>query len=168
MRRSTPGGAARRRTTITACSTIGTRRICARWCAAIAITLGYSLEHRQRNRRAGQVRRVTQLAAQLTTIVHEEDLTRPVTAGANNLQAGYNGFQKTVDVFGYNYKPTEYGKFRQSNPTIPMLCAAKLHQPSVRVVSISFPWSKTNSGPRRFSDEFLRSVRAALGLAARR
>ncbi len=63
------------------------------------------------------------LAAELTQIVHTEDLTRPVTAGANHLQAGYNGFQKTVDVFGYNYKPTEYGKFRQSNPAIPLLAS---------------------------------------------
>jgi beta-galactosidase len=63
------------------------------------------------------------LAAELRQIVHEEDLTRPVTAGANNLQAGYNGFQKTVDVFGYNYKPTEYGKFRQANPTIPLFAS---------------------------------------------
>jgi beta-galactosidase len=64
-----------------------------------------------------------QLAAELRGIVHEEDLTRPVTAGANNLNAGYNGFQKTVDVFGYNYKPTEYGKFRQSNPAIPLFAS---------------------------------------------
>lgn len=63
------------------------------------------------------------LAAELRQIVHEEDLTRPVTAGANNLQAGYNGFQKTVDVFGYNYKPTEYGKFRQANPSIPLFAS---------------------------------------------
>jgi beta-galactosidase len=63
------------------------------------------------------------LAAELRQIVHEEDLTRPVTAGANNLQAGYNGFQKTVDVFGYNYKPTEYGKFRQANPAIPLFAS---------------------------------------------
>ncbi|MEP6913770.1 MAG: beta-galactosidase GalB [bacterium] len=64
-----------------------------------------------------------QLAAELRGIVHEEDLTRPVTAGANNLNAGYNGFQKTVDVFGYNYKPTEYGKFRKANPTIPLFAS---------------------------------------------
>jgi beta-galactosidase len=63
------------------------------------------------------------LAAELRQIVHEEDPTRPVTAGANHVQAGYNGFQKTVDVFGYNYKPTEYGKFRQSNPAIPLLAS---------------------------------------------
>ena len=63
------------------------------------------------------------LSAELAGIVHQEDSTRPVTAGANNLQAGYNGFQRTVDVFGYNYKPTEYGKFRQANPSIPLFAS---------------------------------------------
>ena len=56
------------------------------------------------------------LAASLTKIVHEEDPTRPSTAAANNRNAGYNGFQKSVDVFGYNYQFAEYGKFREANP----------------------------------------------------
>jgi beta-galactosidase len=55
----------------------------------------------------------------LRQIAHEEDPTRLATAGANDTRSGYNGFQKTVDVFGYNYKPQEYGKFRQANPNIP-------------------------------------------------
>jgi beta-galactosidase len=63
------------------------------------------------------------LSAELIRIAHEEDSTRPATAGANQLNAGYNGFQKTVDIFGYNYKPTEYGKFRQANPTIPLFAS---------------------------------------------
>ncbi|HEY6187585.1 MAG TPA: beta-galactosidase GalB [Pyrinomonadaceae bacterium] len=56
----------------------------------------------------------------LARIAHEEDPTRAATAGCNYTEAGYNGFQKTVDVFGYNYKPEEYGKFRKSNPSIPL------------------------------------------------
>jgi beta-galactosidase len=60
------------------------------------------------------------MAAELTAIAHEEDPTRPTTAGCNHLVAGYNGFQTNVDVFGYNYKPTEYGKFRQANPNLPL------------------------------------------------
>jgi beta-galactosidase len=60
------------------------------------------------------------LASELAAIVREEDSTRPVTAGCNNVGAGYNGFQKTVDVFGYNYKPAEYRKFREQNPGIPI------------------------------------------------
>ena len=63
------------------------------------------------------------LAAELAAIVHAEDLTRPVTAGANNQNAGYNGFQKTVDVFGVNYKPTEYGKLRQANAALPIFAS---------------------------------------------
>lgn len=58
------------------------------------------------------------VAAELADLVHSEDRTRPVTAACNNTRAGFNGFQKIVDVFGYNYKPTEYGKFRQANPDI--------------------------------------------------
>jgi beta-galactosidase len=63
------------------------------------------------------------LAAELTAIVHQQDLTRPVTAGANNPNSGYNGFQKTVDVFGVNYKPTEYGKLRQANSALPIFAS---------------------------------------------
>ncbi|HET7626271.1 MAG TPA: beta-galactosidase GalB [Verrucomicrobiae bacterium] len=59
----------------------------------------------------------------LANITHEEDPTRPSTAGCNDLRAGYNGFQKTVDVFGYNYKPWEYGKFHEANPTIPLFAS---------------------------------------------
>jgi beta-galactosidase len=59
------------------------------------------------------------ISERLSRIVREEDPTRPVTAGANYTEAGYNGFQKTLDVFGYNYKPEEYGKFRERNPAVP-------------------------------------------------
>ena len=57
----------------------------------------------------------------LTDIVHQEDPTRPVTAACNYPQAGYNGFQKTLDVVGYNYKFNEYKKFRAANPDKPLL-----------------------------------------------
>ena len=60
------------------------------------------------------------LSAQLAQIVREEDMTRPVSAGCDFVDSGYNGFQKTVDAFGYNYKPFEYKKFIASNPTIPL------------------------------------------------
>ena len=61
-----------------------------------------------------------EISATLSAVVREEDPTRPVTAGCNNIQAGYNGFQKTVDVFGYNYKPQEYSRFHQTNAAIPL------------------------------------------------
>ena len=61
-----------------------------------------------------------QMAAELTRIAHEEDPTRPTTAACNNIQSGYNGFGTNLDVFGYNYKPGEYGKFRAANPNQPL------------------------------------------------
>ena len=56
----------------------------------------------------------------LVRIAHEEDPTRPATAACNNTAAGFNGFQTNVDVFGYNYKPTEYGRVHQANPGLPI------------------------------------------------
>ncbi|RPH37224.1 DUF4982 domain-containing protein, partial [bacterium] len=49
-------------------------------------------------------------------IFRSEDPTRPVTSGCDNPNAGFDGFQDTVDVFGYNYKPHLYAKFRAANP----------------------------------------------------
>ena len=63
------------------------------------------------------------ISNELRRIAHEEDPSRPTTAGANDTRSGYNGFQKTLDVFGYNYKPQEYAKFRASNPSIPFLAS---------------------------------------------
>lgn len=61
------------------------------------------------------------ISKRLTAIVHDEDPTRPVTAGCNHDAAGFDGFQRTVDVFGYNYKPQLYARFRATNPNIPLL-----------------------------------------------
>ncbi len=61
-----------------------------------------------------------EISRQLTDIVRSEDTTRPITAGCSKPQTGFNGFQKTVDVFGYNYKPHLYGEFRQKNPGQPL------------------------------------------------
>lgn len=58
------------------------------------------------------------IPAELTRIAHEEDPTRPTTAACNKVQAGYNGFQNNVDVFGYNYKPLEYGKLHATHPQL--------------------------------------------------
>ncbi len=60
------------------------------------------------------------ISDELTRIVHDEDPTRLATAGCNHIEAGYNGFQNSVDIFGYNYKPGEYGKFRGENGSIPL------------------------------------------------
>jgi beta-galactosidase len=61
------------------------------------------------------------MAAELARIVKSEDTTRPVSSGCNHTEAGYNGFQKALDVFGYNYKsPSDYARFRAANPTQPI------------------------------------------------
>jgi beta-galactosidase len=60
------------------------------------------------------------LAGKLRAIFLSEDSTRAVTAGCDNPQAGFNGFQSAVDAFGYNYKPHLYAKFQEANPAKPL------------------------------------------------
>jgi len=60
------------------------------------------------------------LSRKLREIFRSEDPTRPVTAGCDQPDAGFNGFQNSVDVFGYNYKPRLYAKFLESNPQKPL------------------------------------------------
>lgn len=60
------------------------------------------------------------VSAMLAKIVHEEDPTRLVTVGANGADSSTNGFQNTVDVFGFNYKPHLYTKFHADNPAKPV------------------------------------------------
>ncbi len=36
------------------------------------------------------------------------------------MNAGFNGFATNEDVFGYNYKPNDYGRFRAANPNQPI------------------------------------------------
>ena len=64
-----------------------------------------------------------ELAQRLAGIVREEDRTRPVTSAFNNDQAGFVGFERAVDVVGFNYKPTAYRAFHERHPTIPTLGA---------------------------------------------
>jgi beta-galactosidase len=63
------------------------------------------------------------LSARHTAIAHEEDPTRPVTGGHNNTASGVNGYQKTFDVFGANYHTESYAKFREVNPTLPLIAS---------------------------------------------
>ncbi len=51
------------------------------------------------------------LSESLRTIVKSEDNTRPVTAGCDRDESGTNGFQKTLDVFGINYRLYRYEAF---------------------------------------------------------
>lgn len=60
------------------------------------------------------------MGKELSRLVKLEDATRPTTIGVSDTRGGYNGFQTGVDVFGYNYKPFEYTKFRAANPAQPL------------------------------------------------
>ncbi len=51
------------------------------------------------------------LALSLRNIVKSEDETRPVTSGCNQDYSGTNGFQKSLDVFGINYRLYRYDAF---------------------------------------------------------
>jgi beta-galactosidase len=61
------------------------------------------------------------LSSQLAGIARSEDRTRPVTAAFNHVVSGYNGFETTVDVFGYNYKPGEYARLHAHAPHLPLI-----------------------------------------------
>jgi beta-galactosidase len=57
------------------------------------------------------------LARRLTDICHEEDPTRPVTAGFNHsTEAIKNGLAAQVDIPGFNYKPLEYERILRDHP----------------------------------------------------
>jgi beta-galactosidase len=57
------------------------------------------------------------IAKKLTDICHEEDRTRPVTAGFNqSTNAIRNQLAAQVDIPGFNYKPTEYAQILKDHP----------------------------------------------------
>ena len=60
------------------------------------------------------------ISRRLTAIFHSEDSTRPVGSGNNYYQAVDNGFENTVDIFGFNYKPQNYADFLKNHPAIPL------------------------------------------------
>ncbi|MDX9725106.1 MAG: beta-galactosidase GalB [Bacteroidales bacterium] len=61
------------------------------------------------------------LSESLRAIVKSEDITRPVTVGCNWDESGTNGFQKTVDLFGINYRLYRYEAFfaHEENGNLP-------------------------------------------------
>jgi beta-galactosidase len=60
-------------------------------------------------------------ARRLVSICHEEDPTRPVTAGFNQPQwAMPNRLVDELDVFGVNYQPSLYETFRERYPELPL------------------------------------------------
>jgi len=65
------------------------------------------------------------IAKMLRDIVHAVDPTRPVIAGCNRPQAGTNGFQKSLDVFGLNYQLSSYSKIlnHPGNEKLPVMAS---------------------------------------------
>jgi beta-galactosidase len=61
------------------------------------------------------------LSESLRAIIKSEDITRPVTSGCNWDESGTNGFQKTLDVFGINYRLYRYDAFfaHKDNDNLP-------------------------------------------------
>ncbi|TGV01867.1 beta-galactosidase GalB [Flavivirga rizhaonensis] len=60
------------------------------------------------------------MALRLADIIKSEDSTRPTTFGNSRPEAQTNGFQKTTDVHGINYKPHLYEEFHKANPNMPL------------------------------------------------
>ncbi|WP_430809499.1 MULTISPECIES: beta-galactosidase GalB [unclassified Carboxylicivirga] len=57
------------------------------------------------------------VASSLTAICHDEDPTRPVTAGFNMYPACVkNGLAEAIDLVGFNYKPTQYDNLLAEHP----------------------------------------------------
>ncbi len=58
-----------------------------------------------------------EIARRLNDICHEEDPTRPTTAGFNYYPAAIkNGLAAEIDIVGLNYKPTQYAETLENNP----------------------------------------------------
>jgi beta-galactosidase len=61
------------------------------------------------------------LAKNLKSIVRSQDDTRPVTSACDHPESATNGFEKAMDVFGFNYRLNAYGNFfaLKDNDNIP-------------------------------------------------
>ena len=57
----------------------------------------------------------------LSDICRREDPTRPTTSGNDNLWAASQDYTRTVDVYGFNYKPHAYAEFRDTHPGQPFI-----------------------------------------------
>lgn len=88
-----------------------------------------------------------EISNSLRAIVHQEDPTRPATLGCNDGNAGFNGFEKSTDVFGFNYKPHLYTRFRKEHPETPVYGSETASCVSTRGV-YAFPVSNDKSKGR--------------------
>jgi beta-galactosidase len=65
----------------------------------------------------------TEISRRLTNIFHEEDPTRPVTAGSNKAHVYMTEFGTTLDVLGLNYYLGHIPRIRKANPDKPLLAS---------------------------------------------
>jgi beta-galactosidase len=70
--------------------------------------------------------------AKLRELIRQYDFTRPITTGANYPAAAWNGFQKTVDVFGLNYHLSEYERVADALPDMPLYASETASTVSTR------------------------------------
>ena len=77
----------------------------------------HHVEHRQRGPGAGQRGRVASREAAGRISCHDEDPTRPTTAGFNNWTGAIkNKLAEQVDIPGFNYKPMHYEAMLKDHP----------------------------------------------------
>lgn len=60
-----------------------------------------------------------QISSALRDEMQRYDATRPYTVGTNAGDGAFNGFGDTQGVFGYNYKPSHYGRYVKKRPGRP-------------------------------------------------
>jgi beta-galactosidase len=89
------------------------------------------------------------VARRLTSICREEDPTRPVTAGFNQLEnAIHNGLVDEVDIAGFNYKAPQYAEVMDQHPDWMVLGAETASTVSSRGV-YHLPIEKYQKHPSR-------------------
>ncbi len=73
------------------------------------------------------------VAKKLNDICHDEDPTRPTTAGFNNYHGAFlNKLAYQIDIVGLNYKPYDYAKTIEENPNMILYASETSSQTSSR------------------------------------
>lgn len=91
-----------------------------------------------------------QISLELREEFRKYDTTRPYTAGVNAAVGAWNGFGDTLDVFGYNYKPSQYDEYSNRRPNMPFYASETVSCVATRGVYF-FPLSwNINGGARAF------------------
>ena len=104
----------------------------------------------------------------LTDLCHREDPTRLTTAGNDNPWAASQDYAKTIDVYGFNYKPHLYQEFVDAHPGQPVLGSETSSCISTRVLPLPGGGGegKGLGHESALPGEFLRPLCPRLGLQA--